>query len=81
MKRIDSFRMERPNLLQVGDKVKVTEYKSQTMQGLMYIYIIDPAVAMSKGIPARDKLNQLEGTVINIENESSYWTITVEFED
>lgn len=81
MKKIDNFRMERSDLVAVGDKVTVTEYKVQTMQGLMYTYIINPAVAMSKGIPARDKINEMEGVVSEVKAEESYWTITVEFED
>lgn len=81
MKIIDTFRMERPNLVKVGDEVTVTEYMNQTMQGQMYSYIINPAVAMSGFVPARKKINIPKGIVKEVKEEGSYWTITVEFED
>lgn len=81
MKIIDTFRMERAGLVNVGDEVTVTEYMNQTMQGQMYSYIINPAVAMSGFVPARNKINIPKGKVTDIKTEESYWTITVEFED
>ena len=81
MKIIDTFRMERPDLIKVGDEVTVTEYMNQTMQGQMYSYIINPAVAMSGFVPAREKINILKGIVKEVKSEESYWTISVEFED
>ena len=41
--REEKFKMERQGLIQVGDKVKISEFLSATN----YSYIIDPAVAMS----------------------------------
>lgn len=80
MKEIE-FRMERPNLVKVGDKVEVSARDLQTLQGLMYCYTIEPAVGMSGNIPIRNKINNLNGTVSNIVDGPSYWTVTVEFED
>ena len=54
------FKMEREGLLNVGDKVTVTE-------GLLpscYYYTIDPSLAMSGNIPFRERLTVKEGTVI-----------------
>jgi len=80
MKEIE-FRMERPNLVKEGDKVEVSARDLQTLQGLMYCYTIEPAVAMSGNIPIRNKVNNLNGTVSKIVDGPSYWTVTVAFED
>ncbi len=75
------FRMERPKLVKVGDKVEVSARDLQTLQGLMYCYTIEPAIAMSGNIPIRNKINNLSGIVNKIVDGPSYWTVTVEFED
>jgi len=80
MKEIE-FRMERPNLVKEGDKVEVSARDLQTLQGLMYCYTIEPAIAMSGNIPIRNKVNNLKGTVSKIVDGPSYWTVTVEFDD
>lgn len=75
------FRMERPNLVKVGDEVEVSERDLQTLQGLMYCYMIEPAIAMSGNIPISNKINQLKGVVNKLDEGPSYWTVTVQFED
>lgn len=80
MKRID-FRMERPDLLKVGDHITVSEYVLKTLQGTMYYYTINPAIAMSGNIPKADKLNTLEGIVDEIQDEGALWTVWCCFED
>ncbi|PXV96047.1 hypothetical protein C8E03_101680 [Lachnotalea glycerini] len=80
MKQLD-FRMERPNLVKVGDCVEVSARDLQTLQGLMYCYTIEPAVGMSGNIPISNKINNLNGTVSKIEDGPSYWTVTVDFDD
>ena len=45
--REEKFKMERQGLIQVGDKVKISEFLSATN----YSYIIEPAVAMSGCYP------------------------------
>lgn len=60
------FKMERPGLLQQGDRVKVTE-------GLLpsnYYYTIDPALAMSGNFPFRERLLAREGVVTVVEYHS-----------
>ena len=47
--REEKFKMERQGLIQVGDKVKISEFLSATN----YSYIIEPAVAMSGCYPKR----------------------------
>lgn len=80
MKKID-FKMERPNLVQVGDKISVSEYILNTLQGTMYYYTINPALAMSGNIPKKDKLNILDGEVVEIVEKGSSWTVWCQFED
>lgn len=71
------FKMERQGLLEVGQKVTVTE-------GLLpsnYYYVIDPSLAMSGNFPFRERLLAREGTVTDIkENERGFY-VTVEFEN
>lgn len=80
MKKFD-FRMERPDLLKVGDKVHVSESELTTLQGRVYYYTIDPALAMSGNIPACSRLECYDGTVVEIEDKGALWNVWVEFED
>lgn len=71
------FKMERQGLLEVGEKVTITE-------GVLpsnYYYTIDPSLAMSANYPFREKLYAREGIVTDIiENERGFY-VTVEFEE
>jgi len=71
------FKMERPGLLKMGDKVKISE-------GILpsnYYYIIEPSLAMSGNYPFHERLLYREGTVKDIkENERGYY-VTVIFSD
>ena len=50
--REEKFKMERQGLIQVGDKVKISEFLSATN----YSYIIEPAVAMSGCYPNSQRI-------------------------
>lgn len=69
--------MERPGLVEPGQRITVTE-------GVLpsnYYYVIDPAIAMSANIPFRDRLKSTEGVVTDvIENARGYY-VTVEFDE
>ena len=80
MKRMD-FRMERADLVKVGDDITVSEFMLKTLQGSMYYYTINQAVAMSGNIPKPDKLNVMEGVVDEIQDEGAQWTVWCVFED
>ena len=71
------FKMERPGLLEVGQKITVTE-------GLLpsnYYYTIDPSLAMSANIPFRERLKSREGTVSDIvENQRGFY-VMVDFDE
>ena len=76
MRRIE-FKMERPGLLEVGQKITVTE-------GLLpsnYYYTIDPSLAMSGNVPFRERLMARSGKVLSVvENERGFY-VTVEFDE
>ena len=69
------FKMERPGLLETGQKVTVTE-------GVLpsnYYYTIDPSLAMSANIPFRERLKTKEGTVVSIEENERGFYVVVSF--
>lgn len=67
--------MEREGLLQVGDKVTVTEGVLPSS----YYYTIDPSLAMSGNIPFRERLKAKEGTVVDIQENDRGYYVTVNF--
>lgn len=74
--RTMEFKMERPELLTVGQKITVTE-------GVLpsnYYYTIDPSLAMSGNIPFRNRMLAREGIVTDIiENERGFY-VTAQFD-
>ena len=74
--RREKFKMERPNLVQPGDHVEITEIQTN----MNYSYIIEPAVAMSGCYKNADRIKSKEGIVTNIEHTPQGYYITAEFE-
>lgn len=71
------FKMERQGLLEVGQKITVTE-------GLLpsnYYYTIDPSLAMSGNIPFRNRLKSTEGIVVDIIENARGFYVTAEFDE
>ena len=71
------FKMERPGLVSVGERVTVTE-------GVLpsnYYYTIDPSLAMSGNFPFRERLLAREGTVTDIEENARGFSVKVAFEE
>lgn len=69
------FKMERQGLLEIGQKVTITE-------GILpssYYYTIDPSLAMSGNIPFRERLKSREGTVVDIKQNERGFYVTVNF--
>ena len=69
--------MERPGLLEKGQKITVTE-------GVLpsnYYYTIDPSLAMSANIPFRDRLKSREGTVVDIQENHRGFYVLAEFDE
>ena len=76
MRRME-FKMERPGLLEVGQKITVTE-------GVLpsnYYYTIDPSLAMSANIPFRNQLKSREGIVVDIIENARGFYVTAEFDE
>ncbi len=76
MRRME-FKMERPGLLQEGQKITVTE-------GVLpsnYYYTIDPSLAMSPNIPFRNRLRSREGVVAQIVENPRGFYVTAEFDE
>lgn len=71
------FKMERPGLLEAGQKITVTE-------GVLpsnYYYVIDPSLAMSANIPFRYRLRSKEGIVTDVIENSRGFYVTAEFDE
>ena len=76
MRRME-LKMERPGLLEKGQKITVTE-------GVLpsnYYYTIDPSLAMSANIPFRDRLKSREGTVVDIQENPRGFYVLAEFDE
>lgn len=77
MKRLMEFKMERQGLLEIGQKITVTE-------GILpsnYYYTIDPSLAMSGNFPFRERMLAREGMVTDIKNSPRGFYVTCEFEE
>ena len=77
MKRTMEFKMERQGLLEVGQKVTVTE-------GVLpsnYYYTIDPSLAMSGNYPFSQRMRAREGVVTDIKQTERGFYVTCEFEE
>lgn len=75
--RVMEFKMERPGLLTVGQKITVTE-------GVLpsnYYYTIDPSLAMSGNFPFRERMLAREGVVLDIEEKERGFYVTAQFEE
>ena len=75
--REEKFKMERQGLIQVGDKVKISEFLSATN----YSYIIEPAVAMSGCYRNADRIKSKEGIIRSIEHTPRGFIVTAEFDE
>ncbi len=76
MRRME-FKMERPGLLEAGQKITVTE---GVLPG-SYYYTIDPSLAMSVNIAFRDRLKSREGVVTGVVENPRGFYVTAEFDE
>lgn len=74
--RQEKFKMERPNLVEIGQKIEISEIQTN----MNFSYIIEPAVAMSGCFKGSNRIQSKEGTIVNIENTPRGFIVTAEFE-
>lgn len=75
--RTMEFKMERQGLLEVGQRITVTE-------GVLpsnYYYTIDPSLAMSGNFPFRERMLARKGVVVQVEQRERGYYVTAEFEE
>ena len=75
--RQEDFKMERPGLVSVGDRVEITEGKLPNA----WYYTVEPAVAMSGNYTFREKIKSKEGIEKDIKETDRGFYITVEFDE
>jgi hypothetical protein len=75
--RKEEFKMERQDLVQIGQEVTVTESALPTS----YYYTIVPAVAMSRNYQAYERIQSTKGIVRDIRNTDRGYYIIVEFDE
>ena len=71
------FKMERPGLVEVGQRVEITE----SVTPFNVNYMIEPAVAMSGLFRLNDRLKSDHGTVKDIEENDRGYYVTVTMEE
>ena len=76
MARTMEFKMERPNLVSVGQEVDIRE---GTLPNSVFYYVIEPAVAMSGNFPLGERLFERKGTVTDIKENDRGFYVTVAF--
>ena len=75
--RVEEFKMERQNLLNVGDRVETVEKNTVAF----YYYTIVPAVAMSGNFSFGNRIKSTEGIVKDIRKNEKGYFVDVEFNE
>ncbi|MBQ3517633.1 MAG: hypothetical protein IJA29_10465 [Lachnospiraceae bacterium] len=75
--RLMEFKMERENLVSIGDTVKVTEGVLPSS----YYYTAEPAIAMSGNYAYYERLKSREGIVKDILDTPRGYFLQIEFDE
>ena len=75
--RQEKFKMERQGLVEEGQRVKVTE----RVNGSLYSYVVEPAVAMSGIYRSNARIQSREGIIREIQQNDRGSYLLVEFEE
>lgn len=75
--RTIEFKMERPGLVEAGQKIEITEHEADSG----CCYIIEPAVAMSGCYKGRDRLKSNNGIVKEIKHNDRGYYVIAEFQE
>ena len=71
------FKMERQNLLEVGQVLPVTESKLPNS----YYYTLGKAYAMSANYAVSERIKSKEGTVVDVKETPKGYFVTIEFDE
>ncbi len=75
--RQEEFKMERMNLVEVGEVLPITEGKLPTS----YYYTLGKAYAMSANFKPNERITSKEGKVVDIKETPKGYFVTVAFEE
>lgn len=75
--RVEEFKMERPNLVEIGQEVEIIEKNTIAF----YYYIIVPALAMSGNFAFGDRIKSRKGIVQGIRTNEKGTFADVEFNE
>ena len=75
--RLMDFKMERENLVHIGEKVKISEGVLPSS----WYYVVEQAIAMSANYSFRERLHSTEGVVREIKKTDRGFYVVVEFDE
>lgn len=75
--RYSEFKMERENLVRVGDEVTITESQLPSS----YYYTIIPAIAMSRNYAPYERIHSRSGKVVDIRDTPRGFYVVTAFDE